>query len=73
MYGNDCVRAMLLWSRMRNRVEESPTSKPTILARRNHLTRLRNRMDSSVRRVVMNRQAFGKVARGKTPKTYSTS
>ena len=25
-------------------------------------------MDSSVRRVVMNRQAFGKVARGKTPK-----
>ena len=31
------------------------------------------RNGGAVKRVVMNRQAFGKVARGKTPKTYSTS
>ena len=73
MYGNDCARAMLLWSRMRNRVEESPTIKPTTLARRNHLATLKNRMDSSVRRVVMNRQARRKGTKAKTPDVYSTA
>ena len=66
MYGDDCARAMLLLSRMRNRVEESPTIKPTTLARRNHLATLRNRMESSVRRVVMNRQVRRKVTKAAT-------
>ena len=62
MYGNDCANATLPWRTMRNSVEESPTSRPTTLARRNHLATLKNRMDSSVKRVVMRQQESGKVA-----------
>ena len=68
MYGNDCANATLPWRMMRNSEEESPTSRPTPVARRNHLATLKKRMDSSVRRVGMGRHVFRKVAKVETPK-----